>query len=77
VVDHAPCIHRGNRKVVLDDSSVFHYEFDVLQHCDVDSGVALNRNQVGELSDLDGADVIGPTNQLCGRRCGGAQCLQR
>jgi len=57
VVDRSVGSSRTARKVILDDSSAFHYEFDVLQHCDVDSGIALNRNQVGELSDLDGAEA--------------------
>jgi hypothetical protein len=38
----------------LAESSAFHYPFNVLQHGDVDDGVAFRRNQVGELPGLDG-----------------------
>ena len=51
---------------VLEDYALFHYKFHPFKFGDVGERVAANRHNVGELSRLDSAQAIAPTEHFRG-----------
>ncbi len=51
---------------VFVNHAALHHEIDMLQRAHVGQGIGIHRNDVGKLAGLNGAHILGPSNQIGG-----------